>query len=189
MLSKSADFNVILHYLEDRNIQPNDLSDYIRHQIYLKSQDKPANHIVKISQSDFGLSDDAENVIYANAFGGPDLSILKWFTSTDQQKAKLLFRSNLTKMLNEIEQLQKKYPDYPIVFGEQCLNKAKLVDLNSYNKCIKLLRMQYKDKYDALNNSISDINKIQDNAAKQAAISKYKDEINALIQKIKCSIG
>lgn len=188
LLNRAKEFDHILLYFKDKGLRPSDLSDYIRHQIFLKEiKLNEINPFTKITNSSVFL-DSALPVdytsIYCTVTKCPNVDVLDWYTQTDLLKLSIQFKSSLSKMIVEARHLSDEYPEYPIRIRDEVLALARRLDPDKYAECIKLLRRHYKPRYDAVSDRAYSINKIKDSKARKDAIEKYKNDIELILKQL-----
>lgn len=186
-LGNTNEIKAVFEYLSANGLKPNQLSNYIRHYIFTETVDlskiKPYASVTARSHEThfyFGVED--KEIVYGSISGlNPSIvKLLNWYTDQDLAKLKVVFRSALVKMLNALEDLADKYPDYPIKINLSVLELANKLDIS--HSAYALLKEYYKNRYDAIQQEMRNANKIKNAREKQEFIQKHADELIILLK-------
>lgn len=188
-IGNNEQIKAVFEFLSANGCTPSDLSDYVKHYLFIKTVDlskvKPFTSIETrtYSKAFYGAAE-KKRVIYGEAFSDlPNAaSLLERYTSTDYSKFKILFKSSLKKLLNQIEDLSNKYPDYPIVINKTTLRLAE--DFGISKDAYNMMNSYYRPRYDEIQDKGRQVNQIKNYREKQQFIEKYMDELSIFIESI-----
>lgn len=173
----------VFYWLQKKGIQPEDLSDYVRHQLFIKYF--PSNQFapfVQISEEDYNMRTRKYDRVYifASISKSCDPKMLKWFTERDYTKAKIQITLAINKMIKEAKQLSKQNPDYPITYSEGVQEIAHAFGLSSLLADVR--RGFFKSRYDNINDQIYQLNKSDYSTKKKnQMINKYIEDLKDLL--------
>lgn len=176
----------VFSWLQKKGVQPDDLSDYVRHYLFMKyfpnNKFKP---FVKVEAKDYNMrTKQYENMyIFASISAYCDPDMFKWFTQQDFAKARVQITSALKKVAQEVKQVARDYPDYPITFRDTTQKMAQALGLSSLIADTR--RSFFKSRYDNINKNIYDLNKSgYSSKEKNEMINKYMDDLKNLLSYI-----
>lgn len=173
----------VFSWLQKKGVQPDDLSDYVRH--YLFTQYFPNNQFkpfVKVEAEDYNpRTKQYENMyIFASISAYCDPDMFKWFTQQDFTKARVQITSALKKVVQEVKQVARNYPDYPITFKDTTQEMANALGLSSMIADTR--RSFFKSRYDNINKNIYNLNKSgYSSKEKNEMINKYMEDLKDLL--------
>lgn len=181
----------VFEFLEANGLKPNDVSDYVKHYIFTKIMGSlEIEPFATISQRDydkeiyFGMVH--KKVIYGSAihgkYGHSVANLLKWLTSSDYSKLKILFKSSLKKMLDQVKELSKQYPEYPIIIDKTTLKLANEFGISQ--AAYDLMREYYKPNYEKLQDKGRQVNQIKDYRERKEFLNNYIDELAVFIKTV-----
>lgn len=186
-LGDTTEIRLVFEYLSANGLKPDQLSNYIRHYLFMENVDlskiKPYTSIKDKSYSThFQFNAEDVEIVYGAIYGinTSVLKLINWYTDQDLAKLKIVFKSALSKMLNDLEDLADKHPNYPININSSVLELANKLDIS--HSAYALLREYYKTKYDSIQQKMRNANKIKDAYKKQKFIEKHADELSILLQ-------
>lgn len=190
-IGNTNQIKAVFEFLQANGLKPTDLSTYVRHYLFTKTISflEIAPYVsIKRKHYDkevyFGVVH--KDVIYGSAISGNAkyevISLLDWFTDSDYSKLKILFKSSLKKMLEQIEDLSEKYPEYPIIINNTTLKLAN--EFNISQAAYDLMRQYYKPNYEKLQDKGRQVNQIKDYRERKEFLNNYMDELTVFLKTV-----